>query len=218
MPRTINLAGQRFGRLIARERIEIINGKKDSKWRCECDCGNTAYVKLGDLKMGKTQSCGCYKHQGAKQKIKKHGYNRTRLYRIWCGMKTRCSNPMTDDYKNYGGRGIFVCPEWEHDFVAFKRWAIINGYQDDLTIERLDVNKGYSPENCTWIPNSQQSLNTRQIIPLTFNGKTQTASEWAREANIRLTTLLCRLKRGWTVEQALTIKPDCSNNIKRRKA
>lgn len=218
MPRTHNLTGQRFGRLVARERIEGSDYKKDpSKWRCECDCGNITYVIAGDLKMGKTQSCGCYKKYKDTKPIRKHGHNRTRLHRIWCGMKTRCNNPHSKDYKDYGERGIRICDDW-NEFLPFKHWAIINGYQDDLTIERLDVNKGYSSENCTWIPNSQQSLNTRQIIPLTFNGKTQTASEWAREANIRLTTLLCRLKRGWTVEQALTIKPDCSNNIKRRKA
>ena len=203
----MNLIGQRYGRLIVRARIE-----GGPYLFCECDCGKTTNVKIGDLRFGKTQSCGCYKESRKSKARRTHGGNKTRLYRIWCGMKNRCYNPSTEDYQYWGNRGIKICDEWLNDFAAFRKWALSNGYQDNLTIERKDVNKGYFPENCIWIPNAQQSLNTRQIVPLTFKGKTQTASEWAREVNIHLTTLLYRIRHGWSIESALSTRPDFGNS------
>lgn len=93
----------------------------------------------------------------------KNGESKTRLYHIWLGMKRRCLKINCKDYHNYGGRGIVICDEWMNDFLQFKEWSYINGYDDNLTIERIDVNIGYNPKNCTWIPNSEQSKNRRNV-------------------------------------------------------
>ena len=141
--KAIDLTGQRFGRLTVLERAGT-DSRREAVWRCICTCGNEIYVQGHHLRCGNTQSCGCLRVDTATT----HGESRSRLYHIWFGMKTRCYNPNTKDFKNYGGRGITVCPEWLYDFPAFQKWAIANGYRDDLTIDRIDNDKGYSPDNC----------------------------------------------------------------------
>lgn len=137
----------------------------------------------------------------------KHGLSHTRLHTIWHSMYCRCYYSSTNQYKNYGGKGIKVCEEWKHidGFINFYNWAINNGYNEDLTLDRIDNEKDYCPENCRWATSKFQSNHKTNNKFYTFNGKTQTSKQWCDEYGISQTTLNDRLKRGWTLEQALTI-------------
>lgn len=126
-----------------------------------------------------------------------------RLYRIWVEMRRRCRAENRPAYANYGGRGIAVCAEWQ-DYEQFAQWALHNGYSDDLTIERKNVNAGYSPENCTWITRGEQARNRRNNRKLTCGGQTKTAAEWAREAGMEKHTVLNRVRNGMTVSEAIS--------------
>ena len=157
-----NITGQRFGRLVVLERAENGNHNQ-TRWKCLCDCGNTTIVLGGNLQSGNTKSCGCLGSEltASGQRTKKHGKTGTRLYRIWHAMRNRCHATSQDNYKYYGARGIKVCPEWEHDFVAFRNWALSHGYQDNLTIDRIDPNGNYEPSNCRWLSIQDQQRNRR---------------------------------------------------------
>ena len=139
---------------------------------------------------------------------KKHNLTRTRLYRIWRDMRCRCNNPKTRGYNRYGGRGIAVCNEWKNknDFMNFYEWAISNGYQEDLTIDRIDNNGNYEPNNCRWVTMEEQSQNTSKVINITYNNETHSLSKWARITGISRNTLYARYKSGWSVEAMLTTK------------
>lgn len=199
--RFIDLSGKKFGRLTVIERVESKN--KNTKWHCVCECGKHATVFGVDLKSGKTQSCGCIHSKQLAARNYKHGLSDSRLMAIWRGMKDRCNNPCSHFYFNYGGRGITVCDEWQNDFQAFHAWAMSHGYAEGLTIERIDNDKGYSPDNCRWATRKEQNYNKRSNHLITFDGKTQTITQWADEKNIKRCTLQMRLKRGWTIEKAL---------------
>ena len=136
---------------------------------------------------------------------KTHGKQPARLYRIWAGMIQRCTNPNKDSYPFYGGRGIEVCDEWRGDFIAFRFWAITNGYADNLTLDRIDNDGNYEPSNCRWETHLNQCNNTRRNHLLTFQGETHTISEWARIVGMKADTLERRINaHGWSIERALT--------------
>lgn len=136
------------------------------------------------------------------------GIAKTRLYYIWSHMKQRCYNENETNYHKYGARGIKVCGEWLDDFMAFRKWALSNGYRDDLTLDRIDFNGNYEPSNCRWATYIQQANNTRKNHLLTFNGETHTLTEWSRIVKIKRPTIERRInKYGWSVEEALTIEP-----------
>lgn len=136
----------------------------------------------------------------------RHGGHGTRLYNIWAHIKTRCLDPDYDCYNHYGGRGISVCDEWKNSFAAFRSWAISNGYNDKLTIDRIDVNGNYEPSNCRWATISEQSKNKRNTKLVTFNGETLCASDMASKYGVDKNTLRQRLNRGWSVKDALLSK------------
>lgn len=154
-------------------------------------------LKGSPLRYGKTLSCGCLAKEILSRRVRKHGGTGTLLYGTWKRMKTRCYSPSSRSYADYGGRGITMCDEWRHSFSNFAEWAHAHGYKEGLSIERIDVNGDYSPQNCTFIPMSEQPANRRSTL-LTIGGVTKTKQEWAAENNMRLTTLSSRLnKLGW---------------------
>ena len=201
-----DLVGHRFGRLVVIDRAENYispAGKKRSRWRCQCDCGKITIVSGTDLKKEHVQSCGCLNEELKAQRKTTHGGSHTRLYRIWRGMLGRCNNSKSTSYKNYGGRGITVCEAWSNDFTAFQNWAFSNGYQDDLSIDRIDVNGNYSPENCRWATATEQARNNRRNRHITINGETKVYAEWCEQKGIRMSVVEKRLKKGWSIEEAL---------------
>lgn len=134
----------------------------------------------------------------------KHGMSHSRLHNIWSNMKTRCFTKSYYLYELYGGRGITVCEEWKNDFLSFYTWSMSHGYSENLTLDRIDNNGNYSPENCRWTTMKEQASNRRSNHLLTLNGETKTISEWSKVVGIERRTIQRRLKLGWTVEKALT--------------
>ena len=206
MSKRENLTGQHFGRLTA---IEYAGTNKRGKttWKCVCDCGEIITVRADGLKSGHSSSCGCWQRENSSKIARAvhttHGGRRTRLYKIWAKMKERCSNQSAVNFKDYGGRGITVCEEWAQSFAAFRDWALANGYRDDLTIDRIDNDGPYCPENCRWATRKEQNNNRRNIIMLSYNGETHTLAQWAEITGIKRKTLWERLHNGWSVERAL---------------
>ena len=196
-------SGERYGRLTV---VSLVSGRNasDRKYLCKCDCGGMKITSEDNLKRGHTKSCGClYKKIGGKSKYgTRHGESKTRLYKIWSRMIWRCEKPSYFQYSNYGGRGITVCKEW-HNFNAFKEWAIENGYSDNLTIDRIDNNKGYAPSNCRWATRKEQANNRRTNRFITYDGKTKTVAEWAECFGINKNKFGAAICRGNTIDEIL---------------
>ena len=164
MGRLIDLTGQRFGHITVLERATnhiCAGGQHKTAWICICDCGKEIVATSGNLRNGHHISCGCL----AAERMSVIGQNgthresRSRLYRVWSGMKNRCLNPKATKYEIYGGKGVKVCPEWLQSFENFRDWAMANGYTDNLTIDRIDGNGNYEPSNCRWTSYSEQNKN-----------------------------------------------------------
>lgn len=203
MSEPLDLVGQKIGRLTVIRNAGRTAARK-TRYECRCDCGETIVAIGSSLLSGHTKSCGCLKAEMAARINFKHGYRGTRIYKIWANMKSRCSNPNTPAYGRYGGRGISLCEEWE-SFEHFYEWAVANGYSDDLTIDRIDNDGNYCPENCRWITQKEQCNNKRNNHLLTHNGETLTISEWAQKLNVNYFSLHDRItKLGWSAEKALT--------------
>lgn len=167
MPKLLDLKGQKFGSLFVLKKSNVIKNN-NVMWECRCDCGNKALVSSHRLRSGRTKSCGCKKSKftsdrtaGAKNYGYKHNLRNTKLYAIWATMKQRCFNKMYKDYKYYGGRGITICDEWKDDVKAFYDWSMVNGYAEGLTIDRIDNDGDYSPDNCRWTTMKVQRENQR---------------------------------------------------------
>ena len=162
MGKMIDLTGKTFGRLTVLSpapRPKSVKNKSQY-WKCKCICQNEVVVNGNNLRCGNTTSCGCLQ----KEVRTKHGMSETRLYKIYKGMKERCNNPSNKYYKNYGAREIEICDEWidkENGFMSFYKWAMTNGYADNLSIDRIDVNGNYEPDNCRWADSSVQNFNQR---------------------------------------------------------
>lgn len=206
MAKAINLAGRRFGRLTAIERVA--SPKAQAQWRCVCDCGKETVVRSQDLRNGHTKSCGCYGLEVSVShtpSFSTHKESKSRLYRVWIGIKGRCNNCKNKDYSYYGGRGIKVCPEWDKSYLAFRDWALASGYRDDLTIDRIDVNGSYCPENCRWVDMKTQMNNTRANRKITQNGETRTMTEWAERTGIAYETIRYRATSGKPADDVLRL-------------
>lgn len=196
MGNLIDLTNQKFERWTV---LKQVKNPHDSSaaWLCLCDCGNISIVRGKDLRYGKSKSCGCLRT--------KHGGEGSPLYRVWHGIKVRCFNPNSPAFKDYGGRGITVCSEWLNDFAAFRDWAIENGYRAGLSIDRIDNDGPYSPDNCRWATTEEQANNRRSNHLVSHNGETHTLSEWSRLTGIPRTILRNRLNiLNWSVEKSLT--------------
>ena len=192
MSKALDLAGKRFGYLTV---IERASGREDKKiyWKCKCKCGNETIVPTECLRRGTTQSCGCKKHE---TKNETHNMSKTRLYKVWCDMNQRCYREKSKDFANYGGRGIQVCDQWRHDFVAFRDWAISSGYSDNLSIDRKNVDMGYSPDNCRWATKLQQNRNKTTSVFLERNGERKTIQEWCEQFGMHYHTAYSRYFRS----------------------
>lgn len=262
MSRIIDLKGKRFGRLTVIEPQRTKDGRFG--WLCKCDCGGETVANIGDLKSGNTSSCGCLRVEVSSIRAKTHGKSKTRLYDVWINMRQRCSNKNLPSWEHYGGRGIKVCSDWNTSFEKFMEWALSSGYEDKLTIDRIDVNGNYEPNNCRWVTVKEQANNkTNSRIEtykgisasvatlceifskdyalvsgrlqngwsideamdyevgdwakkkhhyLTFNGQTKSIQEFAHEYGFKRSIIGERLKRGWSVEEALTIKAGGKRN------
>lgn len=177
---------------------------------CKCICGNTKKVILNDLKSGRTLSCGCLQKEQARKAKKKYDFSdirQKRLYGVWKDIKQRCFNTKNKNFTYYGGRGITMCEEWKNDFFCFYKWAINNGYEKGLSIDRKDNNGNYNPENCRWVTALQQSNNRRTCLYFTMNGETKTLSEWCREYGVSTSIVRHRMKYGMDFDKALKASP-----------
>ena len=202
--------GRRFGRLVVESVSRERRGKRDMIIaHCRCDCGNEKEVFWQALADGRTKSCGCLSRELTTERnrrlMTKHGGSHTRLYGIFQAMHERCYRPQHMHYANYGGRGIGVCDEWRRNFAAFREWATSHGYADNLSIDRIDNDRGYSPDNCRWADARAQCNNRKTNHLVTAAGQTHAVSEWARLTGIKMTTIKERLRRGWSAARAVGV-------------
>ena len=208
--------GNRYGSLIVLERAEdhvCPNGRKRAMYLCKCDCGNTKIIYAENLTGGKTLSCGCLQKRRTIEASITHGESNSKLYGVWCSMKRRCDLPTARYYNNYGGRGIRVCDEWHDDYSAFMKWSIAAGYHEserrgDCTLDRIDVNGDYSPDNCRWVDQIIQMNNVRYNRIVEYDGVKYTIAELARATGVpyqRLSQRICIY--GWDVSDAVNRPP-----------
>lgn len=198
----IDETGNRYGRLLVTKYVGKIKNK--TSWECICDCGNTKIVPGIYLRTGQTRSCGCIHREQLIRRQTKYNVPR-RLYSIWYKMIDRCENANEKKYKYYGGKGVKVCDEW-HDPCIFFKWAFESGYKENLTIDRINFNGDYEPNNCRWITFKKQQNNRSDNRYETINGITKTVQEWCEHYGVKTELVWSRLTRGWTFEDAL-LKP-----------
>ena len=201
-----DMTGQKIGRLMVIEIAEHGGHGKTLTWKCLCDCGKEVYVTGKLLRRSDgTKSCGCLKRDVSTQTGKrnlKHGQSNSKLYNVWSSMKKRCNEKNHKSYYRYGGRGITYCSEWE-DFNNFMGWALKNGYKENLTLDRIDNDKGYYPENCRWATPKEQSRNRHTNKFLTYKGNTKTIAEWEEILGTKKGTIASRIRHGWSIEKAI---------------
>lgn len=210
MGKLIDLTGQKFGRLVVVGRAED-SSYGGTRWKCLCDCGKTKIVAASNLRSGKQVSCGCWRDEKSLERIIGYNLNHPskrdkRLYKIWQGMRNRCYRENNASYPSYGGRGIKLCEEWQR-YENFEHWALSAGYEPTLTVDRIDVNGDYAPDNCRWITMKLQAYNRRDNHRLAFHGENLTITEWAERLGCTPTCLYYRLDAGWPIEEVLTIAP-----------
>lgn len=195
-----DFTNQKFGRLTA---VAPIKKPWSSKyyWRCKCDCGREVEVLGSNLSCGNTTSCGCYGRGRLGEISMRHGMSKSRIFKIWAGIRKRCNNPKMKSYDRYGGRGIKVCPQWDA-FIGFYN-DMRHGYADHLTLERINPDGDYEPNNCRWATMKEQARNKRNTKLIECGGEARTAAEWEEITGANRTTIGWRLKRGWTSREAI---------------
>lgn len=205
--------GDKFGRLtiICKSNNDYIDpkyGRHFPRWYCICDCGKEIDVRDDMLKSKKARSCGCLNRDIAKVVNTKHELCNTRIYSEYSNMRQRCCNINNPEYKNYGGRGIKICSEWldkENGFINFYNWSISNGYKDNLSIDRINVDGNYEPSNCRWIPKKYQAYNKKDTIKIFFNGEYYALPQIADILGIKYSLLKSRLKsNNWNLSSIFT--------------
>lgn len=196
-PRKIDLSGQQFSKLtVIRQSGNRKSG--ESIWECRCECGNTAHVTSSKLRKGHTNSCGCNRGE-----LHGHNFKNSPEYRAWNGMKRRCYWKKHKDYSRYGGRGIVVCERWMNSFTTFLEDMGLRP-SSKHSLDRIDVNGNYEPSNCRWATDVEQSNNRHSNVVIEFNGESKTATEWARHLGMPDDVIAKRIRRGWSIERALT--------------
>ena len=197
----VDLSGQRFGRLVVCDIAERGGAGVAVKWRCLCDCGNTAVIASNNIKKGQ-QSCGCFARDESSRRATTHSRSKSPVYITWRAMINRCTNPNSDGFPQYGGRGIKVCDRW----AKFENFlADMGDRPGGCTIDRIDVNGDYTPNNCRWAVADTQNNNRRNTLHLTHNGVTKPLQHWAREIGMAPRTLRSRIfVQGWSVDSAIT--------------
>ena len=192
----VDYTGKRFNSWV------VIGYVGRGKWRFVCDCGTEAIRELHPIKNGISHSCGCQKSARCSKTNYRHGHYGTRLYNVWHGMKYRCNNEKCGAYKYYGGRGIKVCDEWK-DFPSFYDWAMGNGYKEGLSIDRIDVNGDYCPDNCRWATPKEQANNKQDTIRYEYGGEMLTVAQIAKKYDIPDASIRYRLHKGISIDDAI---------------
>ena len=203
MRKCVDLVGQRFGKL---EVVSYSHSRNGAYWLCKCDCGNTSVARGTSLRAGEVKSCGCGSLEAARKNAEasrtKHGFaHKERLYETWKNMKRRCYNPTNKRAKFYAEKCVTVCDEWRDDYLAFRSWALANGYNDTLKIDRIDNDGDYCPENCRWATDKVQANNQSRNRLLTYNGETLTMAQWADKLGYSYSAINHRVQRGWSMER-----------------
>lgn len=215
--RNSNLIGQKFNHLTIIQKVKS-RDSRNSFWLCQCDCGNTCVRSRASLINDRTFSCGCTDRRKGNNAT--HGMSKTRIYHEWLSMKRRCKPSSEKDRKTYYERGISVCDEWTHDFTAFKTWALSNGYSDALSLDRINNDKGYYPENCRWIPIEQQQSNRSNTVYVEYNGEKKCLRTLCAEIGFPYKTAHRRyrrmVRRNMPVTQQNLFKPVQINKISKR--
>ena len=197
-----DLTGKRFFKLVVIQKVGTKNGKR--MWECRCDCGNKTVVSTNQLTSGRTKSCGCL---SGRPGGKSPGWKGTAVYSRWQAMKKRCYQVGTSGYENYGGRGIKVCDEWKDNPSAFCEWALANGFSEELTLDRIDVNGDYCPENCRWATKTEQARNKRNNLILEYNGRKMTEAEYLEITGVKQGSISWRLRKSKMSESEALTRP-----------
>lgn len=200
--------GLKFGRLTVVEEsgpIVRTDGGKRRAMKCICDCGNITIVVADSLSSGRSKSCGCLQREAISKLFTKHGLKGAPEYKIWKDIRKRCNNPNDKYYHRYGGRGITICKEWDNFETFLKDMGPRPKSDERMTIDRIDNDKGYSPDNCRWVTNKANCRNTSRNRLIEFRGEIHCLNEWAEIFGIRRERIKARLDRdGWSIERALT--------------
>lgn len=207
--RFVDLTNKKFGKLTAIKTAGK-NKARQYLWYCECECGGNSIVIGSNLIRGNTVACGCVRQTDIANRTRKHGMSKTRLFKIWAGMRKRCLNPKCKSYKNYGGRGIKIDERWD-SFENFYE-DVHKTYSDNLSLDRFpNTNGNYSPDNFRWATSKDQNNNRRSNVIINFNNESKTLSEWAKLSGIHSTVISYRIKNGWEIKDAI-YKPTLQKN------